>query len=353
MFCAIIKDLAQPEERRGDALHCQNLMRAAAQGAAHALTPCARACSCAHPAVALASRDLYPSQDAASIGLHPEGAATQNQDPLRARPALPPHSHTRCRPALKAHAWSTQTLLHTGYVTRSWGLQRALPAQDSHPNSALLSRVRCQGGAHRREVLKLRSKSSRIESMKGMVFRYCSGVTLVVPCTHIARSCGPHASGKGQPAASITRLEKHNSFVSSAPALEARLLFSRIIIRCPARASCVTSCSTLQQCKGASRTGCLQDMWRERPVCVEGSEDSGARLGHLAALDGAQHGGLQLRAEVGQRGVAVQARAVREAARPRKDGRHCARTQRQGQGCMRVPNQALGPHVHPAQGGAM
>ena len=52
-----------------------------------------------------------------------------------------------------------------------------------------------------------------------------------------------------------------------------------------------------------------------------------ARLGHPAALYGAQHGGLQLRAEVGQRGVAVQACAVRKAARPRKDGRHCTRTQ--------------------------
>ena len=54
-------------------MHCQNLMRAAAQEAAHALTPCALACSCAHPPVALASRDLLPSQDAASIGLHPKG----------------------------------------------------------------------------------------------------------------------------------------------------------------------------------------------------------------------------------------------------------------------------------------
>jgi len=43
--------------------------------------------------------------------------------------------------------------------------------------------------AHRRAVLKLRSKSSRTASMKGMVFRYCSGVTLVVPCTQMARSC--------------------------------------------------------------------------------------------------------------------------------------------------------------------
>ena len=42
---------------------------------------------------------------------------------------------------------------------------------------------------HSRAVLKLRSKSSRTASMKGMVFRYCSGVTLVVPCTQMARSC--------------------------------------------------------------------------------------------------------------------------------------------------------------------
>ena len=57
-----------------------------------------------------------------------------------------------------------------------------------------------------------------------------------------------------------------------------------------------------------------------------------ARLGHLPALDGAQHGGFQLRAKVGQRGVAIQARAVREATRPRKDRRHCTRARHQGEG---------------------
>jgi len=51
------------------------------------------------------------------------------------------------------------------------------------------ARAGCSARAHRRAVLKLRSKSSRTASMKGMVLRYCSGVTLVVPCTQMARSC--------------------------------------------------------------------------------------------------------------------------------------------------------------------
>ena len=113
---------------------------------------------------------------------------------------------------------STQTL------SQQLGPGRALPANTSTRNGALLPQVRCESGAHRREVLKLRSKSSRIASMNGMVFRYCSGVTLVVPCTHIAKSCGPHASDKRQPAATGMRLPHTNSSVSCAPALEARLL---------------------------------------------------------------------------------------------------------------------------------
>ncbi len=123
---------------------------------------------------------------------------------------------------------------------------------------------------HSRAVLKLRSKSSRIASMKGMVFRYCSGVTLVVPCTQMAKSC------------------------------------------------------TGQSMRQASYTPTNLGWYAPNIQQVESRGMRAARLGHLAALDRPQHGLLQLRAEVAERGVAVHLGAVRQAARPREDGCHCS-----------------------------
>ena len=76
-----------------------------------------------------------------------------------------------------------------------------------HPSSLALSQ-RCihLRSPHSRAVLKLRSKSSRTASMKGMVFRYCSGVTFVVPCTQMARSCAGHSVHQASHPLSLARV---------------------------------------------------------------------------------------------------------------------------------------------------